>query len=48
MKDYYSVLGVQHDADLETIKKAYRKRALEAHPDKGCSNDVRSVALRFP
>lgn len=48
MKDYYSVLGVQHDADLEIIKKAYRKRALEVHPDKGCSNDVRSVALRFP
>ena len=41
MKDYYSILGVQHDADYETIKKAYRKRALAVHPDKGSSGDVR-------
>lgn len=33
-KDYYGVLGVATDADVETIKKAYRKKALEFHPDK--------------
>lgn len=48
MKDYYSILGVQHDADFETIKKAYRKRALAVHPDKGSSAAVRIVLLRFP
>ncbi len=36
-KDYYKVLGVSRDADLKTIKKAYRKKAIAAHPDKGGS-----------
>ncbi len=32
-KDYYAVLGVAKDADLEQIKKAYRKLARTYHPD---------------
>lgn len=32
-KDYYQILGVEDDADLKTIKKAYRKLALKLHPD---------------
>ncbi|TFK85863.1 hypothetical protein K466DRAFT_587740 [Polyporus arcularius HHB13444] len=36
-KDYYKVLGVARDADTKTIKKAYRKAVLTAHPDKGGS-----------
>ena len=36
-KDYYKVLEVARDADLKTIKKAYRKKAITAHPDKGGS-----------
>ncbi|TDL18409.1 hypothetical protein BD410DRAFT_775048 [Rickenella mellea] len=34
-KDYYKVLGVARDADERTIKKAYRRAAKTAHPDKG-------------
>ena len=32
-QDYYAALGVARDADLDQIKKAYRKLAREHHPD---------------
>ncbi|KAH8105446.1 hypothetical protein BXZ70DRAFT_1070055 [Cristinia sonorae] len=36
-KDYYKVLDVPRDADTKTIKKAFRRAAMKAHPDKGGS-----------
>ncbi|KAK4685242.1 hypothetical protein P7C73_g4911, partial [Tremellales sp. Uapishka_1] len=38
-KDYYKVLGVPRDADLRTIKKAFRTAAKKAHPDVGGSEE---------
>lgn len=35
MRDLYDVLGVDRDADDTTIKRAYRQRARELHPDAG-------------
>lgn len=33
-RDYYEVLGVAKGANADDIKKAYRKKAIEFHPDK--------------
>ncbi|MFA0960801.1 DnaJ domain-containing protein [Roseivirga sp. BDSF3-8] len=33
MRHYYNVLGVDQGADKETIRQAYRKLALQYHPD---------------
>ncbi len=36
--DYYELLGVGRDVDAATLKKAFRKKAMEFHPDRNPDN----------
>lgn len=38
--DYYAVLGVAPTADADAVKRAYRQRAMECHPDRGGSHEA--------
>ena len=45
LKDYYKILGIGQNATQEEIKKAYRKEAMQWHPDKNAGDE--EAAERF-
>lgn len=52
MVDYYEVLGVSRDASQEEIKRAFRRKARETHPDSnpgdpGAEHRFREAALAY-
>jgi len=44
--DYYATLGVEENADKDAIKKAYRAKSLEYHPDK-CATEKDECQTKF-
>ena len=46
LKDYYQILNVSRDANAENIKRAFRRLALQCHPDRNPEN-VREAGEKF-
>ena len=45
--DYYDILGVNKTANAQEIKTAYRKKALEWHPDRHQGGDKEEAEKKF-
>lgn len=43
LTDYYTVLGVEQNADLETIKKVFRQEIAKYHPENNSSPEARET-----
>jgi len=46
-RDYYQTLGVAREADADAIKKAYRRLALQHHPDRAPEGQREAAEAKF-
>ncbi len=46
MRDYYDILGVQRGADEAALKSAFRKQAMEHHPDRNGGSEEASSRFK--
>ena len=42
-KDYYTVLGIEPQADVKAVKAAYKKLAVKYHPDVSKHDDAGKI-----
>ena len=47
MKNYYQILEIETNADIITIKKAYRMLALKYHPDKNTLENAAQIFIEI-
>lgn len=45
-RDYYETLGVEKGSDADTLKKAFRKKAMEYHPDRNPGDAAAEVKFK--
>lgn len=47
IKDYYQILEISYNSDAIIIKKAFRKKAMQFHPDINKSTDAQEIFIRI-
>lgn len=47
LRDYYNILGVRQGASDDEIRKAYRRKAMEYHPDRNHAEGAPEIFIRI-